>query len=345
MTPGPGQNATQRASASQQESARPHTSDAPHAGDVPCASGPPRERVRRLRVAGLAYAYRVLEQPRPRTEPLIVLGGALQGMYGWTHLEDAIGPVADVVTADLPGMGDSDPLRPEQDSALLCTAVAHIIDDLGVPRVNLFGYSYGSAIAFGYAQRRPERVARLVLGGVPAHITPAQQAHWGRAADQLAAGQAEAFADLAAESMLCADPARPVHRRDLAHRYVRRSLLRTVLRTPHAMAVLDRAMHRRLPLTGGLSGVPTLVFSGEHDTVSSPAHQRAFASTITPSTFRVIPETDHWAVLERPEAVADLTRRFLMGELLGADGSPGLPPGSRPLPTARRGAAPSPGTP
>ncbi|MGD9485836.1 alpha/beta fold hydrolase [Streptomyces sp. TRM70308] len=272
---------------------------------------PPQETVRRLTVDGLSYAYRLLRQPHPRTEPVVVVGGALQSMYGWPHLEDAVLPVAGLVTADLPGMGGADPLRPEQDSELLRTALARVVDDLGAPRVNLFGYSYGAAIAFGYAQRHPGRVARLLLGGVPAHISAAQLAHWRRAADRLAAGRAGEFADLIAASMLCLDPSRPVHRRALAHRYVRRSLLRAVTGTPHAMAVLDRAMHRRLPLTGGLSGVPALVFSGEHDTVTSPARQRAFAATIEPSTFHVLPESDHWAVLERPREIAELVRHFV----------------------------------
>lgn len=282
------------------------------------------EVIRELVVDGLSYSYRLLSQANPGTEPVIVLGGALQGMHGWPQMEDHIQPVAHLVTADLPGMGGADPLRADQESAILCQAVGDIIDDLGAERVNLFGYSYGAAIAFGCAQRLPQRIARLLLGGVPAHITADQQSHWRRAADQLATGQVQHFAATAAAGMLCLDERLPVQRRSLAHRYVRRSLLHAVTHTPHAMEVLDRALNRRLSLSGGLSGVRTLVFSGEHDTVSSPARQRAFAATIDDSSFLTIPETDHWAVLERPDEVADIAARFFT---------------DRPLPRAQPAAA------
>ena len=270
----------------------------------------PEEVIRTLCVDGLTYSYRLLRQPDARTEPVLVLGGALQGMYGWPQMEDHVHPAAGLVTADLPGMGTADPLRPEQDSALMCTAIEQIIDDLDVPRVNVFGYSYGAAVAFGCAQRRPERIARLLLGGVPAGITDAQLAYWRHAADLLEAGRPEDFAAVAAAAMLCLDRSRTVHRRHLAERYVRRTLLYAATRTPHALNVLDRALNRKLSLDGGLSGVPSLVFCGEHDTVSPPADQRAFAATIEGGRFLTVPETDHWAVLERAEDVAALAARF-----------------------------------
>jgi pimeloyl-ACP methyl ester carboxylesterase len=301
----------------------------------------PDEVIRTLSVDGLSYSYRLLPRAAARTEPVLVLGGALQGMYGWPQMEDHVHPVAGLVTADLPGMGTADPLRPEQDSALMCTAIEQIIDDLGVPRVNLFGYSYGAAVAFGCARRHPERVARLLLGGVPAGITDAQLAYWRRAADRLEAGRPAEFAAMATAAMLCTDESRPVHRRHLAERYVRRTLLYAATRTPHAMNVLDRALNKKLSLDGGLTGVPSLVFCGEHDTVSPPARQRAFAATIEDSVFLTVPETDHWAVLERAEEVAALTARFFTDLPVRPFTATPLcvpPQAATPRPLARRGA-------
>lgn len=303
----------------------------------------PEEVIRTLCVDGLSYSYRLLPQPDARTEPVLVLGGALQGMYGWPQMEDHVHPVAGLVTADLPGMGTADPLRPEQDSALMCTAIEQIIDDLGVARVNVFGYSYGAAVAFGCAQRRPGRIARLLLGGVPAGITDAQLAYWRRAADRLSAGHPEEFAAMAAAAMLCTDESRHVHRRHLAERYVRRTLLYAATRTPHALNVLDRALNKKLSLDGGLSGVPALVFCGEHDTVSPPARQRAFAASIEGSRFLTVPETDHWAVLERAEEVAALTARFFTGRPVPT--FPALPPPVPPQSATPRHHSPAPARP
>lgn len=296
----------------------------------------PDEIVRNLSVHGLRYSYRVLAQPSPRTEPVVMLGGALQGMYGWPQMDEHLGPHATVVTADLPGMGGADPLPPGTGDDLLYAAVAGIIDDLGVDRVNLFGFSYGTSIAFGCARQDPGRIARLVLGGVPAHISEAQRSQWGRAVERLGAGDMEGLATLTAEALMCLDPARRVHRRELARRYVRRSFLHALTHSPHAAQSLRRALGHRPDFSGGLSGVPALVFAGEHDTVTSPERQRAFAATIEGSRFLTIGDSDHWVVLERPDDVADLAARFFTDRPLEA--APALRPLAA-LPRPRTGAA------
>jgi pimeloyl-ACP methyl ester carboxylesterase len=275
------------------------------------------ETIRSLSVDGVRYLYRALPHPDPSTEPVIILGGALQGMHGWPQMDDHLGPLATVVTADLPGMGAADPLPPGPCAELLVDALTRIIDDLGVSRVNLFGFSYGTAIAFGCAQRNPGRIARLLLGGVPTHISDGQRAHWQQAVDRLAAGDSRGFATLAADGLMCLDPDRHVHRRELAHRYVRRSFLHALRHSPHAVQSLKRATEDRPDFSGGLSGVPALVFAGEHDSVTSAGRQRTFASTIEGSRFVTIEDSDHWVVLERPDEVAELAAAFFTDRLAG----------------------------
>ncbi|QNE73969.1 alpha/beta fold hydrolase [Streptomyces finlayi] len=278
------------------------------------------EIIRTLSVNGLRYGCRVLPRTTtdggPGTEPVIVLGGALQGMFGWPQMDDHLGPFADVVTADLPGMGTADPLPPGPAADTVIDAVTGIIDSLGVPRVNLFGFSYGAAIAFGCARRNPGRIARLVLGGVPAHVGEDRIRYWRQAQERLAEGDTEGFARLAADGLMCLDPERTVHRRELARRYVRRSFLHALAHSPHAMDTLRRALGDLPDFSGGLSGVPALVFAGEHDTVTSPERQRAFAGTIEGSRFVTIDRSDHWVVLERPDEVAGLVTRFFTDQPL-----------------------------
>ncbi|MGW1375459.1 alpha/beta fold hydrolase [Streptomyces sp. NPDC002446] len=282
------------------------------------------ETIRSLSVRGVSFAYRRLRPPERITEPVMVLGGALQGMHGWPQMEDQLGPVADVVTADLPGMGSADPLPPGPSSSLMCAAIERIIDDLNVPQVNLFGFSYGAGLAFGCARNLPGRVARLALGGVPAHASQAQLELWRRATDQLAQGNAESFATLVTEALMCLDDRRYVVGRTLAYRYVRRSMLHAARHSRHAVDSLRRALSDRPDFSGGLHDIPTLVFSGEHDTVTSPDRQRDFAATIPGSSFLTIPDADHWVVLERAQDVADLATRFFTDEPLGS--APALAP-------------------
>jgi pimeloyl-ACP methyl ester carboxylesterase len=269
------------------------------------------ESIRLLSVSAVPYSYRVLRQPDRVTEPVLILGGALQGMHGWPAMEDHLGPVADVVTADLPGMGSAGPLPPGPVVALLCKAVEGIIDDLGVPQINLFGYSFGATLAFACAQRFPRRIARLALGGVPAELSTELLTECHQAIRCLENGDFESFATMAAKALMCLDEERHVARRRLAYRYVRRSLLHSAQRSPRAAAdSLRRALSEHPDFTGGLTGVPTLVFSGEHDTVTSAARHRDFAATVPGSRVVTIPDSDHWVILERAEDVADLVARF-----------------------------------
>ncbi|WEH38886.1 alpha/beta hydrolase [Streptomyces sp. AM 2-1-1] len=274
--------------------------------------------------------------PRPAaavTEPVVVLGGALQGMYGWPQMDDHLGPLADVVTADLPGMGSAGALPPGPSAGLLREAVTRIVEDLGAPRINLFGFSYGTAIAFDWARHHPDRVARLALGGVPTHISAAQRDHWQRAVERMAAGDPDGLATLAAEALMCTDPERYVHRGALAQRYVRRSFLHALRTSPHAADSLVRALGDRPDFSGGLRGVPALVFAGEHDTVTSPARQREFAATVEGSRFLTLADADHWVVLERADDVAELAAHFFTDRPLPADRGPG--PSSRQAYAAR----------
>ncbi|MEU6392946.1 alpha/beta hydrolase [Streptomyces sp. NPDC046939] len=267
------------------------------------------ESVRSLTVDGLSYAYRTVRAGTATTEPLVALGGAFQGMYDWAQMEDALTGVADLVTTDLPGAGDSDMLRPEHGVELLDAALEAVIDDLGVPRVNLYGYSYGSVIAYRYAQHHPERCARLVLGGVPARVSAAAIARGRDAGRLVTAGDLEGFADGIAAEMFCLDEERYVHRRDLALRFFRRSLLR-VARRPHGGYLLGQALGTHKDPVGGLAGVPTLVFSGEHDTITTLEQQRVFASAIEGSHFLTVPDCDHMMMLERPDAAIALVTSF-----------------------------------
>ncbi|MGW6289855.1 alpha/beta fold hydrolase [Streptomyces sp. NPDC055107] len=275
------------------------------------------EIVRSLTLDGMSYSYRVVTGWHTHTEPVLVLGGALQGMYGWPQIEERLGPMTSIITADLPGSGSADPLIAHDVISVLCRATEQIIDDLGLERVNLFGYSFGSVITYLCAQRRPHRTARLVLGGVPISISDAQYARLHELARELEAGRLQEFAALFAESMLCMDPSLPVLHRKLAYRYVKRAVFQTYSRTPHARASLQLALDSGLPpMDGGLAGVPTLVFSGEHDTLTPVDEQRTFAATIEDSTFVTIRESDHWVVLERARDVADLALRHFTGRSL-----------------------------
>lgn len=271
------------------------------------------ETIDSLTVDGARYAYRLLRTPSPRTAPVVLLGGVFQGIYGWYPTDETLNQVADVVTLEY--FGETESVEGAPPTTAVCRAVEQIADRLGARRINLIGYSYGSVPAHAYALKHPERVERLMLGGVPTGTSPAQEAITRRLAAAAAAGRVTEVATAWVENMLCMDPEVEVERRELAYRCMQRTLLHQ-LREPNALLRLRKAIEAQIKVVDRpLRGVPTLVFSGAHDTLTPVAGQRAFAETIENGSFTVIDGADHLVLLERPEEVAALALRFFAGPL------------------------------
>lgn len=272
------------------------------------------EHIRTLTVRGVSYTYREMRRPAPTTEPVVLMGGILEGMYDWTYLEDVVLPRTSLITVDMPGLDPAAFQSPDQSSIdKLSEGLAAILADTGHARVNLYGYSLGAAVAFHYAQRHPGQVARLLIGGVPVELTKEIVAHLGHAIGKAKAGDTAGFADHMAAGLLCLDESHHVHRRALSLGYVRRSL-RALARDPQNVNLLETALTEHRSLSGGLVGVPTLVFTGEHDHLHTLERQRAFAETIDGSRFATFPDCDHMMPLQRPEAISSLVTSFLMND-------------------------------
>jgi len=96
--------------------------------------------------------------------PLILLHGSPGSGRAWGRVIKHLPPELRILTPDLPGYGDSDPL-PEptrQRSAAMAAAIGELIDDCGEP-VWLCGHSYGGNVALQAALLRPQRIRGLAL--------------------------------------------------------------------------------------------------------------------------------------------------------------------------------------
>ncbi|MER7797353.1 prolyl aminopeptidase [Microbacterium sp. NPDC096154] len=78
-----------------------------------------------------------------------------------------------IILLDQRGCGRSEPHASDPDADLSCVTTWHLVGDLetlrehlGVERWQVFGGSWGSALALAYAQRHPDRVTELVLRGI-----------------------------------------------------------------------------------------------------------------------------------------------------------------------------------
>src|SRR4051812_26433777 len=132
-------------------------------GPVHPASNQVEERS--LAFEGFAYECRIVHQSAPRTAPLVLLGGSSQNRYSWQGHEKWLAPLCTLITVDLPGYGASDFLPARYGIDFLAAAVKHMLVELEMPRVNLFGGCFGEVVGLRFAQLHPEFISRIVFCG------------------------------------------------------------------------------------------------------------------------------------------------------------------------------------
>lgn len=107
--------------------------------------------------------YEIAYEEKGQGEPLIFLHNGGMDHQIWEHQIKHFSRTHRVFAIDHLGFGESDKPRRELPLSLYSDAVAAFIDGLGLGRVNLVGNCMGSATAFDYSLRHPEKVKRLVL--------------------------------------------------------------------------------------------------------------------------------------------------------------------------------------
>jgi pimeloyl-ACP methyl ester carboxylesterase len=114
-----------------------------------------------------------LAYDRAGTGPaLVLLHGLGHRRQGWAAVLDKLTPHRDVITVDLPGHGQSPPLRAAGKNPVetIAEQVAELMSELGVARPHVAGNSLGGTVALGLASRGlVASVTALSPGGFPVH--------------------------------------------------------------------------------------------------------------------------------------------------------------------------------
>ena len=103
---------------------------------------------------------------------LVLLHGLGHRRQGWTAVHDKLTPHRDVISVDLPGHGQSPPLRTSGQEPVVAMAeqIAALLSELGLSRPHLAGNSLGGTIALTLAvQGRAASVTALSPAGFPGH--------------------------------------------------------------------------------------------------------------------------------------------------------------------------------
>ncbi|HEX3574534.1 MAG TPA: alpha/beta hydrolase [Rhodopila sp.] len=215
-----------------------------------------------------------------------------------------------VLWFDNRGTGRSDKPDAGYEFANMAEDVIGLLDDLGLSRVHLFGFSMGGAIAQEVAIRHPDRIRRLTLfgtfcGGIWAE--PASYTVFRRL--------------LVTENQTPEEAARQAWPVTYTPDYLAANAeaveqqLRRELEHPTPMFVAQRQMealrafnsYRDLPRIRA----PTLVATGTCDLLVKPRNARILASRIPNARLELLADLGHRAIWEASEEIADLVCDFI----------------------------------
>lgn len=250
-------------------------------------------------------------------QPVLLLHGIARSLDDWAEQHDLLDGFR-VISVDLAGFGESDPLPGKATLPPLAEFVRDFLDAVGETRpVHVIGNSLGGAVAMLLALRHPERVRSLVL---------VASAGFGREVTIVLRLLA-----LRPLGRLLLRPSRGASRRTERAIFRDGSLVTeervarafTYAGRPHgARVMLDlcrslgtvrgvRQRWRDAVLTAtAAAAVPTLVVWGSHDLILPAIHLEAAKAALPHAQTHLFPDTGHMPQIERAEEFAELVRKF-----------------------------------
>lgn len=229
--------------------------------------------------------------------PLLLLNGLGGLMRTFDPLREELGDFT-TITLDVPGVGKSQMPRWPMRLPRHADVIAEMLQQLGIDQVDVFGVSWGGALAQEFALRHPKRVRRLILAATSAGpallVKPADILDFfGRSKNAKRPKQEGSRNSIpallrlgVANRMLTADPRSYLHQ--LAALVGWTSLLR-----------LFRLRQR------------TLILAGERDTLVLPYNAQILHRSIRRAELYVLEGEGHLFVVTSAKRTAEAIREFL----------------------------------
>jgi pimeloyl-ACP methyl ester carboxylesterase len=241
--------------------------------------------------------------------PLVLLHAFPLDGRMWAPQVEALAGTYQVIVPDLRGFGAArDQAVEEAGMDLLADDVARLLDDRSLERVVLGGLSLGGYVALAFMRRHADRVSGLVLLDTKATADGDQARDDRLRMVERVLAEGNGFVAEAMLPKLLGETTRE-HRPEVVERVG--SLIRE--QTPEAIAGAQRGMAARSASTDVLASiaVPTLVVTGEEDTLTGPEVGRDLAASIPDARFLLVEEAGHLVNLEQPEIVNEALLDFL----------------------------------
>jgi pimeloyl-ACP methyl ester carboxylesterase len=246
--------------------------------------------------------------------PAVLVHGLGGAATNWSCLARLLGRRFRVIVPDLPGHGRSEPLRGAHGLSSFADAVAACLDREEASEAAIVGHSLGGAVAIRLALTRPADVSALVLAAGAGISSTATRAKAGLRIlgalrpSRLAARHRTRVAasdrlkqlcfGLLAGDPRCLSP-------EAVHGFLEGSAAATDTAVAGAALVAEDPRSELHEL-----GCPALVLWGARDWFLPLSDGYEFARRLG-ARLRVLPDTGHLLIAERPEECASLIESFL----------------------------------
>lgn len=254
--------------------------------------------------------------PRDDPAPIVLLHGTSASLHTWEGWVAALQAKRRVISLDLPGFGLTGPF-PDGDYRMshYSAFLAHVLDQLQVPRAVVAGNSFGGQLAWQFALDHPQRVERLVLVDAAGYPRNATSIPIGFRLAQIPA-LAPLMANLLPRLMIEAsirnvygDPSKVSD--ELIDRYYELTLRagnREALRQRFIQAEAGQGFTRIAELK-----VPTLIIWGGRDELIPPDNAERFKRDIQGSRLVLFDDLGHVPQEEDPSRTVAVLMGFLEG--------------------------------
>jgi 3-oxoadipate enol-lactonase len=246
---------------------------------------------------------------RGRGLPLVLVHGYPLDHSMWQGQIEGLSDTCRVIAPDLRGFGASDVTPGTATMEQMAEDVAGMLDALSIQQPVVFcGLSMGGYVAWQFAFRHPQRLAKLILCDTRA-IADSPDAAAGRlkTADRVLAEGASVAADALLPKLFA--PVTYSQQPQIVEA-TRQVILRT---KTEGIAAALRGMAERPDVTSRLPeiDVPGLLICGQHDGISPPSEMRQIAEQLPSARFVEIADAGHMSPLEQPVAVNIAIRQFV----------------------------------
>jgi pimeloyl-ACP methyl ester carboxylesterase len=243
-------------------------------------------------------------------DPLVLIPGFRTGLWLWFKQVETFAQRFRTIVFDPPGIGASGSPHEAMTIKTIADDLAGLLSELGIGQAHILGASFGGFVAQEFAIAYPQVTRRLVLCctsfGGPRHLLP-----------PLETLQALAVND----AINTEERTRQTFRATFSPRFIRenQATLDQVIALRLQHPVSDETHFAQLQAAATFDAearvaqiqAPTLVLTGDQDTIVPPANSRNLADQIPGAKLQMIAGGSHMFFIEQPETFNQAVIEFL----------------------------------